>query len=235
MFRNFMLFRSSNIRVIHQLTIIGGLLIALMSIGCCGPMGCGPGCGTGSCFDCDGTAVAPLPNGPLDGLRNFKRSLVCGGGGCGETYIGEWISTPPDACDPCCGDQFVGGASKCRPFCWQPGSLLGGLNMYGQRFCDGNVSSSSCGCGVASCDGGCGIGGDYFEGGYGGEVISHGGSGGGCGCASCSARSGGNAQFARSSGAPISQRTTQVARQQQPIAQQVRTARADARVDRIRR
>ena len=30
--------------------------------------------------------------------------------------MGEWISTPPDACDPCCGDQWVGGATACRPF-----------------------------------------------------------------------------------------------------------------------
>jgi hypothetical protein len=161
------------------------LAVTLMSIGCCGPIGCGPGCGIPmGCSDCDGVGVAGPVYRPLDRIRNFKRTLVCGSG-CGETYVGEWISTPPDCQDPCCGNQWVGGARPCRPFCWQPGALLG--NMYGSRFCEGTESSAPCDCEGA------------FDGGYmDGTVVDEGyldgsqtgGSGGG-GCASCSARSSG--------------------------------------------
>ncbi len=203
-----------------------GLSIALFTSGCCGPMACGVGCNTGGCDDCDGTAGRPIPMGPLDGLRNFRQSLVCGGGGCGETYFGEWISTPPDDCDPCCGTQFVGGATPRRPFCWQPGSLLGSLNFYGQRFCDGATSSAPCECG-----GGCEIGGEYLEGDeYSGEVMSSGVSG----CATCAARQSGSSQFARSSGPAMSQRTN-MARSAAPVGATRTATRTDARVERIRR
>ena len=121
--------------------------------GCCAPMGpVGPGCTIQGCNDCSGCATTPIAMGPLDSLRNARRRLVCGSG-CGETYVGEWISTPPDAVDPCCGDTFVGGAAKCQPFCWQPGSLgmlLGG--MYGQRLCSGDDSSAPCACSNNLCD-----------------------------------------------------------------------------------
>ncbi len=195
------------------------LVIAVLSIGCAGPMG--PGCGNMSCSDCDGTAGRAIPYGPLDGLRQFKRDLVCGGGGCGETYVGEWISTPPDAQDPCCGDQWVGGATKCRPFCWQPGSLLfGGLSgLYGSRYCSGAESSAPCGCGDV-CDGGCG-GEIYSDEVYGGEVISGGCSSGNCGsgCSTCSSGGSSTPYMARST---FSGRTGSQSRQ-------------DARVQRIRR
>jgi len=166
--------------------IVTCLAISMMSIGCCAPMGCNS-CGIGGCGS-DGTIVrGGLAGGPLDGLRQMKRNMTCGNG-CGETYFGEWRSTPPDCQDPCCGDQWVGGAVKARPFsghrlaCWQPGALLGSL--YGGRYCCGAESSVPCGCGVDLCDGGCGTGG-YVE----GEIISSGGSSstGNCGCASCSA------------------------------------------------
>lgn len=138
-----------------------GLAIALFAAvisfsGCCAPMGpVGPGCMNYGCNDCSGCSSSTqyIANGPLDALRNARRRMVCGSG-CGEAYVGEWISTPPDANDPCCGDQFVGGATKCRPFCWQPGGLFQGL--YGKRFCSGDASSTPCPCGVNFCDGGCG-------------------------------------------------------------------------------
>ena len=206
--------------------LMTGLSIAILSSGCCGPMACGGGYNTGGCDDCDGTAGRPIPMGPLDGLRNFRQSLVCGGGGCGETYIGEWISTPPDDCDPCCGTQFVGGATPRQPFCWQPGSLIGSLNFYGQRYCSGAESK-----GCAECGGGCGTPGEYFEGSeYSGEVISSGVSG----CATCAARQSGSSQFARSSGPAMSQRTN-MARSSASINQTRSASRADARVERIRR
>ena len=131
--------------------------IAAMSFsGCCAPIGMiGPGCGISCGGDCGGYSEtigcgSPgyIANGPVDALRNARRRLACGAG-CGETYVGEWISHPPDSVDPCHGSQFIGGATKCRPFCWQAGTLLRGL--YGQRVCNG--SSSCCGCSVS---GGCG-------------------------------------------------------------------------------
>lgn len=157
------------------------LAVSLMSIGCCGPMGCGPGCGVPmGCSDCDGCGTALPVMRPLDRLRNIKRTVVCGSG-CGGSYVGEWISTPPDAQDPCCGGQWVGGATPCRPFCWQPGALLRNLNPYGSRFCSGAESSVDCGC-EGTCDGGC-IDSGVVDQGY----IQGGATSGssGCGCTSC--------------------------------------------------
>lgn len=161
------------------------MAIALLASGCCGPAGCGPGCGSGHCNDCDGLSVKEVgtPLSPLDDLRNLRRQLICGGG-CGETYMGEWISTPPDCNDPCCDGQFVGGAVAARPFCWQRGELLGGLmgvagNLYGGRYCaDCGADFGDCGCGGEM------IGGDYIDGG----VIESGASD--CGCATCQRESG---------------------------------------------
>lgn len=155
-----------------KLASAGGLvamrcLLILMTLGavfcsgCCTPLGCGPGCDAlqGGCYDCDGSGGRPLPCGPLDALRQARRSLVCGGG-CGEVYYGEWISTPPYANDPCCGDQFTGCATRCTPFCVPPGSLLAALTvgLYGKRFdCGGSCSEccgaeADCGCGSATSD-----------------------------------------------------------------------------------
>ena len=195
------------------------LILGVLAMGCCGPLGCGPGCGAGvSCNDCNGGfGQQQQLSGPLDGIRNFKRSLVCGGG-CGETYIGEWISTPPDCADPCSNNEFVGGATKCRPFCWQPGALFRGL--YGSRFCSGAESSVSCDCG--QCDS-CGVVDDGY---YADEVISSGS--GGCsscqsgGCATCS--SGGS----RTHGTQIVHRpnvdpvTRSAARRLDPAVQRIR-------------
>ncbi len=143
-------------------------LVALMTGCCCGPGagGCGP-C-PGNCNDCDdaGFGRIPVACGPLGTLANVKRSIVCGGG-CGEAYYGEWTSSPPDACDPCCGSDFGGGARPCVPFCWRPGLLFGCVGgLYGKRFCDGcGNAASQCGCdfssscGDSSCgDGSCGDG-----------------------------------------------------------------------------
>lgn len=182
--------------------LAAGLLVSMLSIGCCGPMGCGPGCYT-ACNDCNGGGCGPtMPCSPLDGIRQFKRSLVCGGG-CGEVYMGEWMSTPPDACDPCCGDQWVGGATKCRPFCWQPGALLSRLRLYGQRCCDGGGCGGCCDPG-GDC-GGCGgcdsCGGEFVDaGGYQEFEVMDGGmmSGGSdCGCASCGQTTSGMSRVAQ--------------------------------------
>ncbi len=163
--------------------ILTCLAVALSSIGCCGPIG--PGCGIPiGCNDCDGLGGRVIAGSPLEGIRNFRKSLVCGSG-CGEAYIGEWISSPPDSRDPCYNNQWTGGATKCRPFCWQPGTIVG--NLYGSRFCSGDQSSASCGGGCGGC-GGCGGGivsdAGYIDGGYidGGMPI-------GSGCSTCSSSS----------------------------------------------
>lgn len=122
--------------------------LSLASVGCCGIQQ--------QCNDCDGIGYGEtvLPQRPFDRLRNLRKGLVCGSG-CGEVYVGEWTSTPPDCADPCCGTDFVGGATPCRPNCWQPGKLmrqlLGG-GLYGGRFCDGDASSTASGCGGTGCD-----------------------------------------------------------------------------------
>ena len=138
------------------------ILAAVVSLsGCCAPCAfvgagpIGPGCIDTNCNSCDGGCAVPqISNGPIDALRNARRRVICGSG-CGEAYLGEWISTPPDAVDPCYQSQFVGGATKCQPFCWQPGVVLGGLarGLYGKRLCTGNQSSAPCGCGSSSCGG----------------------------------------------------------------------------------
>lgn len=156
------------------LTVLAGLCLT----GCCTPIG--PGCTTGNCHDCDGTAGRPIPYAPF---QNIKRQLICGGGGCGEVYIGEWISTPPDCCDPCCGDQWVGGAVPSRPFCWQPGSLLN-LQRFSGRFDEGHDDGECCGDSVADSS--------YFDEGYsdGGYIESTGHPQHSTGCATCSSNSG---------------------------------------------
>ena len=136
---------------------------------CCGPYGgCGPAGGAiggrcvTNCNDCDGSSYTggrPIVYGPLQHLAQMRKSLVCGGG-CGEVYYGEWQNSPPDACDPCRGSQFVGGAVPCNPFCWnwRPGQLVFGLfsNLYGHRYCNGCGNDfGSCGCG-SNVDSGCG-------------------------------------------------------------------------------
>ena len=197
-------------RTLTLMTLV--LAACLQATGCCGPM-MGPGCGIagGNCYDCEG-GFGPrhMATGPIDALRNARRSLVCGGG-CSEVYYGEWMSTPPDCADPCCGSEFVGGATKCAPFCWQPGALLG--NFYGRRFDDCcNAGCDSC----ATCDD-CGCEGDLIDGGEMGSA-----------CPSCSAgmMQSGTSQVVRSSAMPRSDRMTmqQTQAPSAPQKQQMRSA-----------
>ena len=143
------------------LFLLSTLVVSMMSVGCCGP-----GCGVVSCNDCDGIGYGEqvIPQRPLGRLRNG--SLFCGSG-CGEVYIDEWASNPPDCRDPCSGADWVGGScgsgscgggscggSGCVASCWQPGDLLRrfGFALLGGRNCSGVESSAGCGC--SSCGGG---------------------------------------------------------------------------------
>lgn len=79
----------------HQ-TLIG----STSACGGCGLASCAD-CGTG-CDQCGGTSCGHTgyARGPFDHLRKLGLGVVCGDG-CGDIYWGEWISDPPDCCDPC--------------------------------------------------------------------------------------------------------------------------------------
>jgi len=75
---------------------------------------CGGDCGV----PCDGGCGACGPcGGPVCWQHPFLAALFhpiqwtgCSRGGCGELYLGDFHSNPPDCCDPCdrCG-QWTGG------------------------------------------------------------------------------------------------------------------------------
>jgi hypothetical protein len=127
---------------------------------------CGPG-GCASCADCCGDCGI---------LALMRRGLTCGKG-CGEIYMGEWISDPPDCCDPCdrCHGCWTGPQGACHlgPFqrllaachgysyCPKPccGPACGGL-------CNRGSCGPVCGCGGAGCAG--------CDGGPHGAVLSEG-------------------------------------------------------------
>lgn len=124
-------------------------LLLLAGSGCCSVQGtspCGSSCGCGSCG-----------MGPLAGFRSCA-------GGCGETYVDEWVSEPP-CIDKCC-------AGDPRPV----RSLL--QTLWGSRFVQGCDMCGGGGCdSCSSCDGGCDSGACAGGCGY--------TSAGGSGCTSC--------------------------------------------------
>jgi len=122
--------------------ILTGLTISAMSIGCCGPIGCGVDISMGH-NGCGGVDCVEPVYRPLDGVRQLRGRWACGSG-CAETYYGEWRSTPPDAQDPCCDQGCVESRGFCWSGCWQPGVLLRGL--YGVRYCDDCGSDVGCDC-----------------------------------------------------------------------------------------
>jgi len=112
------------------------------------------------------------------------------GKGCSDIYIHEWISDPPDCCDPCdkCYGQFTGPHGYCcrgpfqrilsaihcykycpAPYCgpWRPifGPCCWGGGSGALGCCN---YGSSCGCGdvgCSNCAGGAPAGGEvYYEG-----------------------------------------------------------------------
>ena len=131
----------------YFLFLLSAILVSVISVGCCGPR-----CGVSSCNDCDGIGYGEktIPLRPFQRLRDG--SLFCGSG-CGEVYVDEWVSNPPECCDPCQGADWIGPNSNChngcRSACWQPGDLVRrlGLGLLGGRNCTGNQSSADCGCG----------------------------------------------------------------------------------------
>ncbi|QDV26619.1 hypothetical protein [Aureliella helgolandensis] len=130
--------------------------------------------GTGCCIQGGGAMYSSCDTGACgmggNGLGAIARGAGCQGG-CGDTYVGEWLSEPPvvDNCGYACGG--CGQCNSCQPV----RNLLRAL--WGTPYMGG--------CGDSACDGGCdscgggGFAGDFVSGG-GEYVSSH--SGGGCNC-----------------------------------------------------
>ncbi len=162
---------------------------ALLAGGCCCPdmcgSGCGPGGGKGSLFcrpyeqrmadsnvyEC-GTCCPTVGCG--GGIKGWLYNQATGCKGCGDIYWGEWISDPPDCCDPCdqCGGFTGSGGDCCKPRCLERIARL----FHGYRQCPGECGDS-CGlpllgcrlCGGAGCDSCCGD--EVFVDGHEGHVI----------------------------------------------------------------
>ena len=167
---------------------------------CGGGMACGNGCGSilpqpivypgsSDCEGCDSTLAWCRPAGGQGGwggscgscsshgspcggcgLLNFLRCRMTSCKGCGEMYYGEWMSDPPDCCDPCdaCTGDFTGHSGCCGP------GLLGRfwLGLSGGRNCGGACGCGDCGGGCNNCGGGHGMHGGQIM--HGGQMM-HGG------------------------------------------------------------
>jgi len=130
--------------------------VAAASGGCCVNRhfsGAGP-CASGACHH------ACTPCGAL------KQCMTCGSG-CGEIYCDEWISDPPDYCDPCdpCTGDWI-GPQWCSPqsHCLNFLAFLRGYRYQG----DCCQPGSCCGHGHGHVEGGY-VEGEYVE----GEVIEN--------------------------------------------------------------
>jgi|GEM_PF-954312 len=185
---------------------LAACLTLLLASGCvcrgpCGvvrdPLACEPSCGhpcmpalnydrvwrggCNECGDCGGGSYYHCGLLPMARARLGMHGTC--GRGCGEVYWGEWVSDPPDCCDPCnsCGDWQ-------NQQCCSPG-LLRRLwwGAHGYRLGGPHGDANCCG-GCNGCGGGgpihsagfvgggcstCGHGHDH------GEAIHHGPVGGG--------------------------------------------------------
>jgi hypothetical protein len=124
---------------------LGMAIWVAMSSGCCtlhdGSCGLGglsalvhPPAWYGDCNECGPAPVVACgePCAPGGLFPWLRRQLTCGHG-CGEVYLGEWISDPPDCVDPCdtCYGQWTGPGGVCRLGPFQ--RILAGLHGY--RYC----------------------------------------------------------------------------------------------------
>ena len=138
-----------------------GLVLSLIGLsvasGCCCDL-CGDGCGRSCWPDFCRTYEERIAEESSQ-CGTCCRTVGCGGGmkqwlhnkathckGCGDIYWGEWISDPPDCCDPCdqCG-QFTGAGVCCDNACGSRiGCRLGNL-FRGRRYCPGPCGCEECG------------------------------------------------------------------------------------------
>jgi len=148
----------------HLFPILSGWLVMAASLavitgaGCCvtHPCGstaalpcdgaCGVACDDGGCDSgCGPTFPASCgthaPGHGLSGLALplLSTKLACGSG-CGGVYWNEWISDPPDCCDPCndcgqwtghCGGNSWSGQTGCGPGQVIHGALRGVTHVTG--------------------------------------------------------------------------------------------------------
>ena len=127
-----------------------GILALRLSFanGCCclDQMYCPTGCdgvvaGGGGYGDCCGTCgVRPL--------RQCAANHLGCGMGCGNVYVGEWVSDPPDRCDPCDGCGNWTGPRCCPPGILQ--CLCQGLRAL---FCCPQPGCCEAGSGCTTCGG----------------------------------------------------------------------------------
>lgn len=121
--------------------------------GCGGPVGgtCG-GMGCDSCSTCDSSGG--LGRGPISRLLSHQSTGCgcnsCGGGGCGEMYIDEWVNERPVVDNCGCGECSTCGHQPVR-------SLL--RLLWGDRYQGGCETCSSC-------DGGIDLGSPVINDGY---------------------------------------------------------------------
>lgn len=116
----------------HRLWLVSLLFVLGISAstGCCvnrayGPVDpCLKGCDGGACQDYGGHASCNSCGGSRPRLVTWLNSKLSCGSACGDVYWDEWLSDPPDCCDPCddCG-QYV-GPQACPPK-FRPGSWFG--------------------------------------------------------------------------------------------------------------
>lgn len=139
------------------------VVLLLAGSGCCCVQGTSP------CGGCNSCSSGSCGLGPFAGFR------ACAGG-CGETYVDEWVSEPP-CIDKCC-------AGNPRPVRSLLQTLWGSRFVQGCDMCATGCDSCSdggcdtCGCGYASAGGsGCTSCGG---GGMSGGIVSGGGT-----CSSC--------------------------------------------------
>src|SRR5690606_32343758 len=130
------------------------MLIAVLAAGCCTLPG-GAGCLDGQCPPAGGCTSC----GPSYGQGRFtdlvfpllSNQLTCGSG-CGPLYWNEWLSDPPDCCDPC-DNHGVWTGPRAAPVggvlyagwdaIWD--SCLGIRPLYHMLLCPGCASPPGCG------------------------------------------------------------------------------------------
>jgi hypothetical protein len=145
------------------------VVCSLTAAGCCCQQTCGDPCGGPGCTTCCFSIPRPIEwNGccnecgpdectsccecpPECGILPWLwRNRVCGQG-CGEVYIGEWVSDPPDCCDPCdpCHGCWTGPQGCCNLGPMQ--RLLAALHGY--SYCPPPNCGPVCGlCSHDCCD-----------------------------------------------------------------------------------
>ena len=115
-------------------------LMMLVGAGCC----CTQGMNTcNNSLSCSSCPTGGCGSGPLLGLASCR-------GGCGETYVDEWVSEPP--CIDDCG-YCDSGCNNCRRPLRSVLKLLWGTPYHAACGCSSGCDSGCASGGCSSCDG----------------------------------------------------------------------------------